>query len=194
MKILKLFVPFALILFLGCNTELEEKPSKIKVAKYRGLSSKFMKELKSTLMKEMSRGGVKQALTVCTDTAQAMTAEFSSKENVLIKRVSLKNRNTLNAPDDFEREGLHYFQSLISEKEFTDSTEYAEKIEKNGTKTIRYLKPILIQGPCLSCHGDETQVMPEVAELIKKAYPDDKALNYKVGELRGAVSIVEVVD
>ena len=36
--------------------------------------------------------------------------------------------------------------------------------------------------------------MPEVKNLIAQNYPDDKAIGYKPGELRGAVSIKKVIE
>jgi hypothetical protein len=40
---------------------------------------------------------------------------------------------------------------------------------------------------CLSCHGDLNTISPEVKEVLKKEYPQDRATGYKINDLRGAV-------
>jgi hypothetical protein len=44
-------------------------------------------------------------------------------------------------------------------------------------------------GPCLACHGSPKQFDVAVADLLREKYPDDRAVGYKVGDLRGAVSV-----
>ncbi|MDH3268745.1 MAG: DUF3365 domain-containing protein, partial [Ignavibacteria bacterium] len=61
-------------------------------------------------------------------------------------------------------------------------------------KYLRYLKPIIIQAECLNCHGSQTEIMPDVRNLITQKYPDDKAIGYKPGDLRGAVSIKKAIE
>lgn len=53
----------------------------------------------------------------------------------------------------------------------------------------RLLKPIIIQGMCLSCHGSEEQIPEPVKKQIANSYSDDLATGYKAGELRGAFSV-----
>jgi hypothetical protein len=43
--------------------------------------------------------------------------------------------------------------------------------------------------PCLLCHGNDTQVAPEVRAAIEEFYPFDQAMDYVPGEIRGAWSI-----
>ena len=41
----------------------------------------------------------------------------------------------------------------------------------------------------MNCHGNQENMMPDVKDLIAQNYPADRATGYKVGDLRGAVSI-----
>jgi hypothetical protein len=44
---------------------------------------------------------------------------------------------------------------------------------------------------CLACHGDpQKDIQPAVLQTISKLYPDDKAIGYKEGDLRGAWHII----
>ena len=54
-----------------------------------------------------------------------------------------------------------------------------------------FFAPILDKGLCLTCHGivGET-LLPENDEKIKTLYPEDKAVGYSEGDLRGVWSIM----
>jgi hypothetical protein len=83
---------------------------------------------------------------------------------------------------------------MKKEGELTSDTEYFEIITENDYQYLKYMKPIKIGAACLKCHGNEGNIPPEVKELITKRYPDDKAVGYKNGDLRGAVSIKKLID
>jgi hypothetical protein len=134
------------------------------------------------------------AVAVCSDTAQVLTNDFGLMKGVYIKRVSFKNRNQNNVPDEFEEKVLKQFEQLESKGKLTSDTEHSEIITENDYQYLRYMKPIKIGASCLKCHGNEGNIPPEVKELITKRYPDDKAVGYKNGDLRGAVSIKKLID
>lgn len=149
----------------------------------------FMGSLKEILVKEMQTNGVVSAVSVCSDTAQLLTVNYGLSKGIYIKRVSFLNRNPNNMPDGFETKVLKSFELLSSQRKLTDTTEFFELIEENGIVNVRYMKPILIQAPCLSCHGTSNQISDNVKTILQNKYPDDKAIGYRLDELRGAVSI-----
>ena len=62
----------------------------------------------------------------------------------------------------------------------------------NGDNTeFRYMKAIPTQELCLGCHG--SNINPELSALINKTYPDDKAINFALGDIRGAFSLQKVI-
>ena len=180
-------------LFIQC-AEKKNEVSEDQLNAMRTTSTDFMKELKGILIEQIQTGGVIQAVAVCSDTAQLLTNEFGVERGVFIKRVSMKNRNKNNYPDDFEKRTLNKFELLKQNNELNNETEYAEIITEGDYKYLRYLKPILVQAECLNCHGNQTDMMPEVNNLIVEEYPQDKATGYKVGDLRGAVSITKSIE
>ena len=180
-------------LFIQC-AEKKNEVSEDQLNAMRTTSTDFMKELKGILIEQIQTGGVIQAVAVCSDTAQLLTNEFGVERGVFIKRVSMKNRNKNNYPDDFEKRTLNRFELLKQNNELNNETEYAEIITEGDYKYLRYLKPILVQAECLNCHGNQTDMMPEVNNLIVEKYPQDKATGYKVGDLRGAVSITKSIE
>ena len=180
--------------FLIQCSENKHEVSENQLAGMRTTATDFMKELKGVLIEQIQTGGVLQAVSVCSDTAQILTNEFGLSKGLFIRRVSLKNRNTNNYPDDFEKGVLNRFQLLHQNNGLTSETEYAEITTEDDIKYLRYLKPIVIQAECLNCHGNESDMMPEVNKLITQKYPDDKAKGYKTGDLRGAVSIKTAIE
>jgi len=73
---------------------------------------------------------------------------------------SLKLLNPANAPDQFEKASLEGFSQKGDE-----SYRY-EKID--GKMRFRYMAPLMVKASCLNCHG---------------------VMGYKVGELRGGISV-----
>ena len=179
---------FFLILFLGCadkRTEVTED----QLEGMRATSMEFMKSLKGILIKQIQTKGVLQAVSVCSDTAQVLTNNFGLQKGVFIRRVSLRNRNENNYPDDFEKMVLNKFELLKQNNELDDKTEHIETVKEGEYTYVRYLKPILIQAECLNCHGNPNDMMTDVKDLIMQKYPQDKAVGYSIGDLRGAVSV-----
>jgi len=181
------------VLFLRCS-ENKMEISEDQVIGMRTTAMEFMKELKGVLIYQIQTNGVLQAVSVCSDTAQVLTNNFGIQKGVFIRRVSFKNRNENNFPDDFEKRILNKFELLHQNKELNSETEHAEIVEEGEFKYLRYLKPILIQAECLNCHGGENDIMPEVKQLIAQEYTSDKAIGYMIGDLRGAVSVKKVVE
>lgn len=184
--ILNVLIIFGLI--SGCS-ENKIEVSENQIAGMRATAVEFMKDLKSILINQIRTNGMLSAVSVCSDTAQVLTNNFGVQKGVYVKRVSLKNRNVNNAPDDFEKRVLNKFTLMQLNNELNDDSEYAEIVEEGEFKYLRYLKPILVQAECLNCHGSENDISPEVEQLINQEYPNDNAVEYKIGDLRGAVSL-----
>ena len=134
------------------------------------------------------------AVSVCSDTAQILTNNFGIQKGVFIRRVSFKNRNANNYPDEFEKKVLNEFELLKQNKELDDKTEYSEIVKEGEYTYLRYLKPIVVQPECLNCHGTKDAMISDVKNLIADRYPEDKAFGYYIGDLRGAVSVKKVID
>jgi hypothetical protein len=188
---------FVLLLTLkvisGCSSEKQPEISNEQKSELRSDANEFMNGLKNVLISEIQSNGLKSAVSVCSDTAQVMTNDYSVQKGIYIKRVSFNNRNNNNTPDLFETEGLNYFQKILDEGRLDSLSEYFKIVEEDEVKYLRYMKPILVQAPCLNCHGSREQIVPEVLQIIDKRYQNDKAVNYQIGDLRGAVSIQKVL-
>ena len=181
------------VLFINC-TEKKQEADQHQVAGLRTTSLEFMKSLKGILIREIQSGGLVHAVSVCSDTAQILTNNFGIQKGVFIRRVSLKNRNPYNYPDDFEKKVLNEFELLKQNNELDDETEYSAVVKEGESSYLRYLKPIVVQAECLNCHGTKEAMLPDVKNLIAGKYPEDKAFGFGIGDLRGAVSVKKVIE
>jgi len=85
-----------------------------------------------------------------------------------------KYRNPKNKPDPFEEKAISHLKIT--------SSDFYEGFEPG---IYRYAKPLIVKEACLKCHGDP-QDAPAV--VIEK-YGDKAAFGYKLGEVRGIISV-----
>jgi hypothetical protein len=189
--IIALFVSL-LFYYIGCSSEKQPEVSEELISEMRVNADEFMSGLRDILVGQIQKNGLVAAVSVCSDSAQILTNNFSVEKGIYIKRVSFNNRNANNTPDNFESEGLNYFQQILDKGNLDTLSEYFKVIEENDVKSLRYMKPILLQAPCLNCHGPKDQIIPDVLQVINNRYENDKAVNYQIGDLRGAISIQKV--
>lgn len=181
------------LLLLNCSGKDKEVTEKQK-EQMRTTAADFNSELKATLMSQIKTKGLVSALNVCSDTAQILTNKFGLQRGVFIQRVSFRNRNENNFPDDYEQIVLDSFQEMLQSKKLDENTEQVELVDEGGFTYLRYMKPILIQPECLNCHGNLSSMQKEIRRQIRERYPKGKAYDYKPGDLRGAVSIKKLIE
>ena len=109
--------------------------------------------------------------------------ELETKGLIYIKQTSLKYRNPQNAPDIFETK-------MLKEYLKTKSKEASYEIAKiKDSDYLRYSYPLYITKECLACHGKPyIDVKEDIYNKLIKYY-GDKSFNYKVGDLRGMISV-----
>jgi Protein of unknown function (DUF3365) len=162
------------------TTEIDQRVSQSREA-VKFYADVLIAELKYSL----EEGGPVRAIKVCKVEAPQIAKDISDQNNWRIGRTSLKTRNPKNNPDEWEAKVLQQFEQrkqnggTIATLEFSETT-------KEG---FRYMKAIPTKGLCLTCHG-ETLAEP-VKATLEELYPEDKATGFKVGDIRGAFSIIQ---
>jgi hypothetical protein len=148
----------------------------------------FSQALKGQLQAAIKQGGLINAVSVCKSVAPTIAAE-NSKEGWTLTRTSLRVRNSDNTPDEWELSQLQQFELVnASGQQPADKPIVAsEFIVNDGNTQFRYMKAIPAQQLCLGCHG--SNIEPEMSALLSKTYPDDKAVNFALGDIRGAFSL-----
>lgn len=150
-------------------------------------SQQLLKTLGSNLKKNMKAGGPMQAFTFCNTQAYPLTDGVNEQldEGVQVKRISLAYRNPANVPQKDEAEILEALNTLQKNRAILPP--YI--IQKTAKDSYKFYKPLTInKGVCLKCHGDLSQ-NKKLAALIAKNYPEDKAVGYKMHDLRGAIVV-----
>jgi hypothetical protein len=155
----------------------------------RKTAKEFMQTLKKELQSSMREGGPVNAVSVCNLTAPAIANTYSVRNGWEVGRTSLKLRNPNNAPDAWERSVLEAFEERKLSGEDPAQMEFHEVVRVNGDKQLRYMKAIPTSQPCLACHGETMDSI--VKTRLEILYPDDQALGYRLGDIRGAFTITQ---
>lgn len=143
-------------------------------------------ELIETLGHELGTSGPVGAVKVCAEMAPQIAANHSG-DGVTVRRVTLKVRNPQDTPDDYERGMLVDLEAKLADGALPK--EVAEVVSDDTGSRLRYMRPLVIKGTCLNCHGDVESMEPELRTVLEERYPDDQAVGYQEGDLRGAVSV-----
>ncbi len=155
----------------------------------RAVSAQFAAELKEALTKEMAANGPIGAVDVCKSMAPEIAGRASEKTGWEVERTSLKPRNPANAPDGWEAEVLQAFAARKAAGEDPAKMETWAIADDGGQKRFRYMKAIPTASLCLTCHG--TNIDPELRAHLKTLYPDDAAVGYREGDIRGAFTVTQ---
>jgi hypothetical protein len=158
----------------------------------RGAIKSLGSELKATLKSAMQMEGPVKAISVCNEQAPLLAQKVSDEKGMEVSRTSLKTRNELNAPDSWELSVLKQFERRKAEGEPVKTIEYSETTTHNGNRVFRYMKAIPTDDVCLMCHGK--QIPPGITARINELYPNDQATGFSRGDIRGAFSVVKVLD
>jgi hypothetical protein len=162
-------------------------PSVVEAARARAdrAASGLTADLFSELSRALAQDAPERAVDLCGRIAQRLTAQAAGREDVAVRRTSLQVRNPVNAPDDYERRVLQTWA-----RPGARPAPSAEVVARpGGGYELRYLRPIILQPSCVTCHGGPGQIPAAVRATIHERYPDDQAVGFRPGDVRGAVSV-----
>jgi len=140
--------------------------------------------LQSELKTAMQSGGPVTAISVCNTRAIPITEKVAEQQGMHVSRVSLRNRNPANAPNDWQTAVLESFQQQKSDGKNVTTLAWSETVDINGGREFRFMKAIPTGEVCLACHG--TTLTPEISSALTEFYPQDKATGFSIGDIRGA--------
>lgn len=155
----------------------------------RAVAGKLVTQLGGRLKAEMTAHGPAAALSVCKIAAPEIAGILSQETGWKVGRVGTRVRNPLNSPNAWQQAALDEFAKRMAGGEKLDGMESWKVVQEGGKPTLLYAKAIGVQPLCLTCHGGPDSIPDEVKVRLKADYPNDKAVGYRVGELRGAVVI-----
>ncbi len=146
----------------------------------RQLSMQLGKQLSTELMAAMKAQGPVHAIAVCNERAPAIAQNLSQTHGAEVSRTALKVRNTDNTPTAEQKAVLDYFQARLQK----DPDSVPEVLFESSHGGQQYMRAIVMQPQCAACHGKA--VKDEVRQAVIEKYPNDQAVGFDVGELRGS--------
>lgn len=100
------------------------------------------------------------------------------------QQLSRRYRNPAHAPDAGAREVLRRMEGD------PDLSSVWRRTRLEGRPGWRYYRRITVEPACLACHGAEE----ERPAFVRRAYPDDRAHGFEVGDLRGVYAVFVPAD
>lgn len=163
---------------------------KAQLQDYKATMQAFGKTLKGELQAAMKEGGPMAAVQVCNERAPEIAADMSAESGYTLRRTSLKPRAT--EPTDWERAVLEDFEARKAGGTPVAEIAWHDVTKVDGEKQLRFMKAIGTEGVCLSCHGQN--VDPKIKAEIDRLYPNDQAIGFEEGDIRGAFSITAALE
>lgn len=174
-----------MVLFSACSGTLSDEQKLKYTNEGKEMAMATANKLGTNLVQKMKEGGVKEAVPFCNTMAYPLTEEMSEKYHAEIRRTSDKIRNEKNKPGNDEDKVINNYKKALAE-----NVKLEPVVEIDAQGNPHFYAPIILQKKCLACHGSiGKEVSVKTDSLIKSYYPNDKAIGYKEGDLRGIWSI-----
>jgi hypothetical protein len=131
------------------------------------------------------------AIKVCHTEAIAITERISGEMGLNLGRVSLRNRNPGNAPNDWQFSVMQEFEEQHEAGIELAHISWSEVVGEGEDREFRFMKPIPTHDVCLKCHG--TNITHAVQQTLDELYPKDMATGFSKGDIRGAFVVTSAV-
>ena len=167
------------------TAEKEPIPDSVYTKKGNEIVALTFDTLRNSLLSAIKTQGIEGAISFCNDKAYPLTATYA--DSVVIRRAALRYRNAENKPDSLEQLTLDEMSATL----LSGGKPTPKVVRHPATHEIHFFKPIILQPMCLNCHGAPgKQIQPATLARIQQLYPDDRAVDFKEGDLRGVWHIV----
>ena len=173
----------------GCRKNIDEVTDQthdsVYVKKGNMIVSATFDSLRNSLLRAIGTKGFEGAITFCDENAFVLTNTYA--DSVSIERTALRYRNPKNKPDSLEQVILENMTSELKPGAVPGTK--ITRDDRNGE--IHYFKPIMMQAMCANCHGKpNAQINEKTLTRIRQLYPQDRAVDFKEGDLRGVWHII----
>ena len=169
----------------SAEQDITENLDSLYLAHGQLLAGTTFQQLSGRLQAALKEGGVALAAAECQLAASSIVDSLSAAYGARIKRTTTQTRNPNNSPTEEEMAALTSYHEAQVQKQTLKP-----QVVDLGNGQIAFYAPILAAELCLKCHGElgETLAEDDYA-YIKERYPEDQAIGYQVGDLRGIWSI-----
>lgn len=105
---------------------------------------------------------------------------LSQDQGWQVKQISEKYRNPAHKPDNAQA-----VQALARFEANPDLIGFWDRETSDDQSGRRYYRRINVEASCLGCHGG----LESRPEFVKQNYPEDRAYDFQVGDLRGMYAV-----
>ena len=135
----------------------------------------------------MESGGPVAGIEICASAAMVLTDSIARElgEGITVRRTSRRVRNPANAPDSLDLAALAWFEAELAAAGALPE-HYVQAVTGGG---YRYYEPLRTMPLCVQCHGPAEALDPAVRAAIAERYPEDRAVGYAEGDLRGLIRV-----
>ena len=152
----------------GLMTDTQKAQQELVATAVNALASEMMGELTAAL----DSGDAGAAIAVCKEKAPGVAANIHETYGVQIGRTSHKLRNAVNVAPAWADA---YVAEMVEDPTYLAGP--------NGE--LGALLPIKLRAECQMCHGPAEGIDEGVMASISEVYPEDQALGFVEGDLRG---------
>lgn len=150
--------------------------------------SAYLDRMASDLHDVFLEEGIIGAIDICAERVNNTAAEYSQKPGLRLERLTLLTLKDQKRFDSFEAITLlAMHDSVAAGGEIPpEAYKWTGKDIHNGT--LVYVKPIIVEPLCLTCHGPAEMVQPDVRAIMLDKYHALPSGN-KIGEIKGAIVV-----
>lgn len=182
-----------LVMLLSACTPKPPKPDPADVMAARQAALQLDAAIRTRLLARLDRGEDPVAVyTAYRDTVRDMTAGIAKTAGVALKRVAENARDPANTADAWERRQLAVFAYWIEAGVDAHTLEASEIVAEGEVKYFRWMRPIVMDETCMTCHGDA--IGDRLLALLVRDFPNDEATGFFEGDLAGAYSVKKVIE
>jgi hypothetical protein len=184
-----LYLNFIILLLISCEKEIKyivkDEFKKEFIDKGKEATGLAFNELSKNLKTSITNSGFEGAVSFCNVESPKIMKKITFKSKALVKRVSDNPRNQKNAASEREIEIMNNYRKLIK------LNEKLEPVLDADRSVVTFYAPIKIMPLCLNCHGNyNSQIGNDTKDILLSLYPEDKAVNYNIDDLRGLWKVV----
>lgn len=186
---MRISIMVAALLALVLNPALGRSDDVPKLtAEARETADALLGMIRGELVRAMETSGPLRGIITCKYSVPEITSNLSRQKGWKVSRVSLRPRNpALGEADAWEQRLLMNFEQRQARGEPASALEHAEIVSEPTGPTFRYIRALTLQPLCMTCHGDN--LTEAVKAQLNVEYPADRAVGYKLGQVRGAITI-----
>jgi hypothetical protein len=166
---------------VACAEAAPPSPKPAEVERARTAAREMLSRLLGALQEAVGETGHASAIPVCRDAAPRIAREVGEEFGLSIGRTSHRLRNPGNLPPVWAKAAVDGIEPGARAEDFEAEAFAGE----TGTRGL--LLPIPMKPMCVNCHGAPGEVPEDIRAVLAEHYPEDRATNFRPGELRGFV-------